>query len=45
MATLAGISGANDHRFALKMLRNGNWWESPRLWVLLVGETSVKKKR
>ena len=43
MATLAGISGAIDHRFALKMLRNGNWWESPRLWVLLVGDPSVKK--
>jgi hypothetical protein len=43
MAALGAISGAIDHRSALKMLRNGNWWVSPRLWVLLVGDPSVKK--
>ena len=43
MAVLAAISGALDHRFALKMLHNGDWWVSPRLWVLLVGDPSVKK--
>jgi hypothetical protein len=43
MAALAAISGAIDHRSALKMMRNGDWWVSPRLWVLLVGDPSVKK--
>ena len=43
MTVLAAVSGALDHRFALKMLRNGDWWVSPRLWVLLVGDPSVKK--
>ena len=43
MTVLAAVSGALDHRFALKLLRNGDWWVSPRLWVLLVGDPSVKK--
>jgi hypothetical protein len=43
MAALAAVSGALDHRWALKLMRNGNWWASPRLWVLLVGDPSVKK--
>jgi hypothetical protein len=43
MTALTAVSGALDHRFALKMLRNGDWWVSPRLWVLLVGDPSVKK--
>jgi hypothetical protein len=25
------------------MMRNGNWWEHPRLWTLLVGDPSRKK--
>jgi Protein of unknown function (DUF3987) len=43
MAVLAAFSGALDHRFSLKMLRNGQWWERPRLWVLLVSDPSGKK--
>jgi len=43
MATLTAFSGALDHRFAVKMMRNGNWWEHPRLWTLLVGDSSRKK--
>jgi Protein of unknown function (DUF3987)/Primase C terminal 2 (PriCT-2) len=43
MAVLATLSGALDHRFALKMLRHGTWWEHPRFWVLLVGDPSTKK--
>jgi hypothetical protein len=43
MATLAGFSGALDHRFALKMMRHGQWSERPALWVLLVGDPSRRK--
>jgi hypothetical protein len=43
MAMLTAVSGALDHRCAVKMLRNGNWWEHPRLWVLLVSDPSCKK--
>src|SRR5262249_7856081 len=43
MAALTAISGALDHGFAVKMMRNGNWWEHPRLWTLLVGDPSRKK--
>jgi hypothetical protein len=43
MAALTAISGALDHRFAVKMMRSGNWWEHPRLWTLLVGDPSRKK--
>jgi hypothetical protein len=43
MAVLATFSGALSHRFALRMMRNGSWWENPRLWVLLVGDPSTKK--
>jgi hypothetical protein len=43
MASLANFSAALDHRFRLKMMRHGNWWVSPRLWVLLVGDPSRKK--
>ena len=32
-----------DHRFRLKMMRHGTWYVSSRLWVLLVGDVSVKK--
>jgi hypothetical protein len=43
MSCLAALSGAIDHRFALKIMRHGDWWSSPRLWVLLVGDPSIKK--
>ena len=43
MACLANFSGSLDHRFGLKLMRNGEWWASPRLWVLLVGDPSRKK--
>jgi Protein of unknown function (DUF3987) len=43
MACLAAFSGALDHRFRLKMMRHGSWYVSSRLWVLLVGDVSVKK--
>jgi Protein of unknown function (DUF3987) len=43
MAVLATMSGALDHRCQLRMLRNGNWWVSPRLWVLLVADASQRK--
>ena len=43
MATLTAISGALDHRFAVKMQRGGDWWEHPRIWGLLVGDPSTKK--
>jgi hypothetical protein len=43
MATLAAFSGAIDHRVKLKMMRHGDWHESSRLWVLLVGPPSAKK--
>jgi len=43
MGALATFSGALDHRFRLKMMRNGNWYASPRLWVLLVGDPATRK--
>jgi hypothetical protein len=43
MATLATFSGAMSHRFALRMMRHGRWWENNRLWVLLCGDPSKKK--
>jgi hypothetical protein len=43
MGVLTTFSGALDHRFAVKMMRNGSWWEHPRLWALLVGDPSKKK--
>ena len=43
MATLAALSGAASHRFSLKMMQHGNWYVHPRLWVLLVGDPSIKK--
>jgi hypothetical protein len=43
MAALANFSAALDHRFALKLMRHGEWWAPPRLWVLLVGDPSRKK--
>jgi hypothetical protein len=43
MAVLATFSGSLSHRFALRMMRNGDWYENGRLWVLLVGDPSKKK--
>jgi hypothetical protein len=43
MSALAAFSGAISHRFALRMMRHGSWWENPRLWVLLSGDPSSKK--
>ena len=43
MCVLGAFSGAIDHRVKLKMMRHGNWFVSPRLWVLLSGEASRKK--
>jgi hypothetical protein len=43
MATLAALSGAIHHRFRIKLTRSTDWWEHPRLWVLLVGRSAWKK--
>ena len=43
MSVLATFSGALHHCFALKILRHGNWYENPRLWVLMVGDSSQRK--
>jgi hypothetical protein len=43
MATLAAFSGAIHHRFRIRMMRNSDWWEHPRLWVLLIGRSAWKK--
>jgi uncharacterized protein DUF3987 len=43
MSVLATFSGALNHGFALKMLQHGTWYESPRLWVLLVADASQRK--
>ena len=43
MTTLGACSGALDHRCSLKMMRHGNWFAHPRLWLLLCGDPSRKK--
>jgi hypothetical protein len=43
MCVLVALSGAINHSFTLKMLRHGDWYVSPRLWVLLYGDASKKK--
>jgi hypothetical protein len=43
MATLAGISGAIDHRFRVRMTINSDWREGPRLWVIIFGDPSMLK--
>jgi hypothetical protein len=43
MATLASVSAATNHGFSLKMMEHGQWYEHPRLWVLIVGDPSQKK--
>ncbi len=41
--TRSKVRGALDHSFKIKMMRNGDWYESVRMWVMLVGDVSVKK--
>ena len=43
MAVLATFSGALHHDFKVKMMRNGAWYERPRLWILLVADPSQRK--
>jgi hypothetical protein len=43
MACLAQAAGSLDHRFALRVMKHGDWWAHPRLWVVLVGDPSRKK--
>ncbi|MCA3657926.1 MAG: DUF3987 domain-containing protein [Methylobacterium sp.] len=43
MAAFAALSGAVDHRTSLRLMRNGEWTASPRLWTLLAGPPSSKK--
>jgi hypothetical protein len=43
MATLGAVSGAISHRFSLKMMEYGDWYEHPRIWPLLVGDPSTGK--
>ena len=43
MCVLAAFSGAINHTFKLKIMRHGDWYVSPRLWVLLYGDASKKK--
>jgi hypothetical protein len=43
MALLTAFSGAIHHRFRIKMMRNSDWWEHLRLWLLLFGRSSWLK--
>lgn len=43
MCALTACSSAISHEFRLKMLRHGNWCVSPRIWMLLCGDSSTKK--
>jgi Protein of unknown function (DUF3987)/RepB DNA-primase from phage plasmid len=43
MSVLATFSSALSHEFLLKLMRHGDWYASPRLWVLLYGDPSYKK--
>jgi hypothetical protein len=43
MAQLVAFSGAIHHRFRVKMMRNSDWWEHLRLWLLLFGRSSWLK--
>lgn len=43
VAALTTISGTLDQRFVLKMRRTGEWYQPPRLWAVLVGESATKK--
>ena len=43
VAALTVVSGTLDQRFVLKMRRTGEWYQPPRLWAMLVGESATKK--
>jgi len=43
MAQLTAFSGAIHHKFRVKMMRNSDWYEHVRLWVLLFGRSSWLK--
>lgn len=43
MSALAACSGSLSQEFTLKMMRSGDWYVRPRLWVVLVGDPSSKK--
>jgi hypothetical protein len=43
MSAMTVFSNAIDHRVQLKMMRNGTWLQSPRLWTALIGGVSKKK--
>lgn len=43
MSVMGTFSGALHHKLELKLMRKGSWWERPRLWVLLVGDPSMRK--
>ena len=43
MSTLGVFSGALHHGFGLRMMRNGNWYARPCMWVLLVAGPSERK--
>lgn len=44
MALLAGTAGCVDGRTSVRVKRHDpSWLESPRLWVMLVGDPSAKK--
>jgi hypothetical protein len=43
MAQFAAFSGAIHHKFRVKMMRNSDWYEHVRLWVLLFGRSSWLK--
>src|SRR5262249_34124007 len=43
ISALAAFSGAIDHRFRVKMMRNSDWYEHVRMWVLLFGRSSWLK--
>ena len=43
MSTLGVFSGALHHGFGLRMMRNGNWYARPCMWVLLVTGPSERK--
>lgn len=43
MAMLTGLSGALDQRFSMRMRRHSDWYEPPRLWTALIGESASKK--
>jgi Protein of unknown function (DUF3987)/Primase C terminal 2 (PriCT-2) len=43
MCVIGAFSAALNHSFGLKMMRHGDWFVSPRLWVLLLGDSSTKK--